>query len=763
MDARRVSPLWSPKGNYVQKIYTIKKSPVPQPNENHPELKGIMAWNFLDHHTSGPRKVMYGQNFGQAVTLLHSQQRIFQSGMDTLAADTTFAIRMPVKGKIVHIAHRFAKKVGDNQFKSDPPQTIIIFQNLERSEEHDYDYGMINLTEYSDLHPYLGFMYVDQQGLWGEVKIGNVIDKGYVFRDTPGVETVTDENGASSRKNYKFSLNVPTALLSIPGVAEDGIIIARSLCKEGEFDTIEQRVVEVGSNTFPLNLYGDDENYKIHPDPGEWIASDGVLMALRTYNPNLAIAEMSVKACQRIDFTFDKKIMADGQIIDIKVWHDDNTGIPGVPAEMEKSQLKVYDKATREFYGSLKQWEERTIREYGREMPLELSPELHHLLVVAESVVYPTYPGNTNVVKVHKKSRLDDYRIEFTIRNRVRLNIGKKLTDFFGGKGVVVSVWEDEDMPMDQYGRRAKMILDPASANNRMIPGRLIEMLLNGAAVDVHMELMHRLGVEGKMRFHPASKMLGEMMKNDPTRLYDAWEYLMGFYDITAPKQAKVYREGLYGANPVTHLATIIADGQLTVYIRSDHELESKDMIADIQRLYPPTFGPVRYRDDAGNMIETVAPIRIAPLSMMVLEKLADGWAAVSSARMQHHQVLATLSNSDKYSERIRMQPTKLLDEATMRQVLSFAPPFVAVEFIDRSNNIDARRAILWSIHDAPNPSSIAIAVDRTKIAMDGSRTMQTIHHQTICAGWEFVYKPYEAQNLVPASVDVQPSYVQMQ
>jgi DNA-directed RNA polymerase beta subunit len=447
-----------------------------------------------------------------------------------------------------------------------------------------------------------------------------------------------------------------------------------------------------------------------------------------------------VKACQRIDFMFDEKICADGEVIDIKVHHDYNTGIMGTPVQMEEQPLR-YDVGRREFLKGIYDWYQKLCYDLRPRQPI-LQPKLHNLIIEAISVLAPNQDNNT-VVKVHKKTRIDDYRMDYTIKNKIIPNMGNKFTDLFGGKGVVVSIWEDEDMPVDADGNRAEMIFDQAAVNNRMIPGRLYEHIINGAARDVYKQVVRILGVQDRQRRSRMMQELMQVQRERPQDLSHAWEYLLGFYDITVPRQAAVFREGRYDSTPISHLSYILSKGHAVLYMRSDHELELKNMVADIQRLYPPTFTPVTYRTGAGILETTVEPIRIAPLSIIMLEKIADSWSAVASARRQHAGVVATLSNADKYSERIRMQPTKAYGESEIRIVISYSGTLTAAEILDRNNSVEAHKAMCWSIFEAESPTRIVQAVDRQAIPLDGSRSLQTVNHVWACGGYEMAWEPY--------------------
>lgn len=308
-------------------------------------------------------------------------------------------------------------------------------------------------------------------------------------------------------------------------------------------------------------------------------------------------------------------------------------------------------------------------------------------------------------------------------------------------------------MPVDASGRRAEMIFDHAAVSNRMIPARLNEHIINAAAGHVYFEVVKILGVKDRQRQGPMRQALENVKRDNPQAFQAAWDYLLGFYEITVPRQARMFREQGYGSSALSHLTYVLHKGYMVLYMRSDHELEMKNMVADIQRLYPPTFSTVKYRGASGNIVETVEPIRIAPLSIIMLEKLGDSWAAVASARRQHHGVHATLSNADKYSERIRMQPTKAYGESEMRIVISYSGALTAAEILDRNNSIETHKAMCWAIMDADKPTCIAQAVDRNVIPLDGSRSLQTVNHVWACSGKEMYWEAYRPTHQPPPSL----------
>ncbi|MGZ7144845.1 hypothetical protein ACXWOO_10795, partial [Streptococcus pyogenes] len=76
-----------------------------------------------------------------------------------------------------------------------------------------------------------------------------------------------------------------------------------------------------------------------------------------------------------------------------------------------------------------------------------------------------------------------------------------------------------------------------------------------------------------------------------------------------------------------------------------------------IEKYIKPTYGPVTYRGFSGELVKTKRKVRIAPLSIFLLEKTASDWSAVSSPRIQAHGFWARVGKNDKHFETGKRQP----------------------------------------------------------------------------------------------------------
>lgn len=696
------------------------------PSQLFRELMSVNSMNPWDGYDSSSRKQMFASHIGQALVISGSTERRCQTGMEREYGKYTFSVKMPCRGEIIRYVDRYRQGYGEN---IPNPQTVVIFERTS-----DKQVGVINLTKFCTQHQYLGFEYVEREAL-SKIRPHGRVDEGEIFLDSP---SVTKDGG------YKYGVEVNMAFMSHPAASEDGILISRDFLKRFTIKTYETRVVEWGSKRMPLNLYGDEKNYKPFPDIGEYIRADGMLMALRDYDTDLAVVEQSVFDLMEVDHFFDRATYVagpGGRVVDIRVFHDGQFVPTGAVNGMNVQPLK-YDRARREFYQTILDEYKRLHRERGGQ--LNITPEFHRLVVEAISVVgCNTTSPNEQIRKIYRKAQLDEFRVEFVVEYTIEPTIGFKLTDCHGGKGVICHIAEPHEMPVDEAGNRADVIMDPNSTIGRMNLGRVFEQYINAASRDVSTRVRQKLGLQAGMSKLGALKALNVINAQEPRLIEEVWNYLMGYYEICSPRQYRMMTDGSYHDSWVDHLSHVVADG-IYLYMPPENEPESKSIVSRIEYspdgCYRPTYGPVTYIGYSGQPTVTRRPIRIGSLYMIMLEKIADDWTGVSSGKVQHFGVLSQVTNADKNTQPSRMQAIRAWGEAEIRIATSFAGPMVAAEILDRNNNMATHRHMLHNILEAEHPTALRNSVNRTVQPMGGSKPLQLVKHILQTSGCNFVY-----------------------
>jgi DNA-directed RNA polymerase beta subunit len=694
------------------------------PNELHRDLMGVNGLNPWDGHDSSSRKQMFSSHIGQTLVIKGATERFCQTGMEREYAKYTFSVKMPVDAQVIRVIERYPSKIGQDTIRFSP-QSIVIYENAETKE-----IGMLDIRNFCSYHPYFGFEYKPQPGRM-QIYPGAFVAKDTIIMDSP---SITPDGG------YKYGRECNMAFMSMPGVSEDGIVISRDVLKEFAIKTYERRVVDWGSKRFALNLYGDENNYKPFPDIGDRIREDGLLMALRSYDKELSVVEQNVNALREVDFTFDKLYYAagaGGKIIDIKVQHDLNQN--GLQGGMD-AQPEKYDIARRQFHQDIVNEYNRLKRDHPQ--GLQLTPEFHRQVVESLAVVENE---KDRIQKLYRQAPLDDWRVEFVIEYEITPTIGFKLTDCHGGKGVICKIAEPHEMPVDENGNRADIVMDPNSTVSRMNLGRLYEQYINAASRDVALKIRNDLHLSADDNERMIEAKLVELQSTRPELIERSWAYLMGYYQIVSPQMFIWFTSDEYKRPRTEHLASIIKKG-IYLYMPPDNEPESVEIIKELEKHYRPVYGPVSYIGNSGKRVVTKNPVRIGSMYIIMLEKIGDDWTAVSSGKLQHFGVLSQVTNTDKNSTPSRNQAIRAWGEAEVRIGVSYVGPEFVAEMLDANNNPATHRQIAYTILDSENPTAIPRAVDRSRIPLGGAKPLQLVKHIAECGGWRFTYKPYVPQ-----------------
>lgn len=394
-------------------------------NEYDPRLIGIDAINPLPGSTSASRMVMFSNHMSQRPTISKPNKRRVTSGLDLYLSEGTYSIKFPCDCTIISIVERYPRGIDIHSIKFNP-ETIIIYQNLDNNE-----IGYLSVPYYRSNHTYFGFKYKLNNN-YKRIYEGARIEKGTIIADSP---QVTDDGF------YRYGIELNTCFMSHPAGSEDGILVCEDILERMGISVFETRVVEFGSESFPLNIYSDNPDiYKPFPEIGDYIHSSGILMALRDFNINFNPGDFSIYDIMEIDHIFDRctyvrgpgdNVIGSGKIIDIKLYYD------GEILDSPYTHLFIkYSENLKNFYNRLLDIENRLRKEHKKlygENNLRITPQLQTLLVMANAMKQDAIPGQ-KLIKHYKNSQLDTYRIEFTIEYNVIPDMGFKLTGTSGNR-----------------------------------------------------------------------------------------------------------------------------------------------------------------------------------------------------------------------------------------------------------------------------------------------------------------------------------------
>lgn len=666
-------------------------------NELHPALISVAGLSPFMAFDSSPRLNMFCGQLAQSVGVEGATVRRTQSGHERAYGRYTHSIKMPCKATVLKIVRKYPETMGADNIRENPV-TAIIYEDVDHPKRQ---IGIILINRFHSTHQYFGFPYALRPAA-SRLVVGGHIPEGAILADSP---LITDEG------DYKFGLEAQIALAALPAVIEDGVHVSESFCQRLATRIYPRHHASWGKERYPLNLYGDDKHYKPFPDIGDVVRPDGLLLALRNMDPQSAVADMTPTAL-RNHTVFDKLLYAPAgaKVIDIIIHRGSNPKTT-VPSKMDAQCLKYYTPTYR-FYQEL-------LAEYHhlkklRGPNLHITPEFERLLTEAYGYTDSNNPGR--IQKVRKGVPLDEWSIEIVLEHRLVPREGYKITCCNGGKGIIVKVVPDEEMPVDAEGNRAEVIMDDFSTIKRMNLGRTVEIEINASGRSTALRI---------------AKMLGNRTEAE---YQAAWEYALGWFKIVSPPHYDAMQASGAERRKKEILEGIVEHG-FFVWTPTMTPKSYKTVVEDLLKQYPACYGPVTYRGNSGNYVTTEQPVLIGGLYMMLLEKIGNTGSGVASALLNHFGIPSKLTNVDKYSRPGRENPTRITGETECRLIESHCPPGTAAELLDRSNNPAVHREVLRSILSSETPGYIESNVDREKFPRGDGRVLLHVHHMLDCYG----------------------------
>lgn len=301
-------------------------------------------------------------------------------------------------------------------------------------------------------------------------------------------------------------------------------------------------------------------------------------------------------------------------------------------------------------------------------------------------------------------------------------------------------------MPVDHRGIRADAVLGSETTIGRMNLGRMFEHYFNDTVCGAGREVLRIMGIEQSDRSpQTVERRIQHLLDTNPMTLTMAYDHLIGLYEIFA-KEQQAYYINLSDDEKLEHLR-YVCEKFVQVYYQLDTDLEIVEAVEAIEASkYRQARGPVTYVGNSGKKSVTEYPVRIAPMYMMLLEKIGDDWSSVSSGKLHHFGILTPMTKGDKYSNAWRCSPVRTIGETEGRLFAGYGGRECISEMIDRSNNPVTHKEIVKNILYSDTPGNIDFAVDRKIVPLGGAKTIQLIQHLSMCEGFKYIYVPEQSK-----------------
>jgi hypothetical protein len=288
-------------------------------------------------------------------------------------------------------------------------------------------------------------------------------------------ETLYKCSAFDDAMNYRYGKNANVTYISCTEVTEDAIWMSDEFARKLQYPIIHTINITLNINELFLNLYGNNAIYKTFPDILEETRLK-VLCAKRRISNKSIIYNLKDSNLRNIHYHEDDAYFVNGKVIGIDVFC--NREVEDIAKNPVNAQILYYYKEQQEFYTSLK----KTLGKIISKNPGRVSDTLLHVYHRAEDLT----SGKT---VVNRTNKFENISLIFTVLDIHHARKGYKITGRFGEKGVVGIVSPKEDMPRNEYGVHADMVLSPQGVFGRLNVGQWTECALTFLSDNIIREL----------------------------------------------------------------------------------------------------------------------------------------------------------------------------------------------------------------------------------------------------------------------------------
>ena len=451
---------------------------------------------------SASRVEMFSSHKKQAMVTKRTEMPAIFSGFEMEDAKYTFnETRRDEDVIIMAVIPRYANIRG--MHNSDTPWSTVIYEGCDSKK-----IGYFNIPAY----------FLGNNGFgWDYKRLVPVTQGMYLPKD----ETIACSPGITGSE-YGYGVNLNTVYLAVQEVIEDSIWISDRAAEAFSSTEYRTMVIDLSRDMQPLNRNKDnDEDVKIFPDIGEFVGDDGILAAFRPTNVKTWPADIGSKNHNEINTISDKvfRIKPGSQIINMEFIIRG-----GQVPNSNYAQVERYHDATVEYWNQIYQ----VFRSIGdREITREFNTLVTQAICFLRGYGIPLYHGRNNEMVTDSLSKraefmgfdkgnypVDFIQVEITYKVKREVKVGFKVTDRCGGKGIISKITPLEEMPRDEYGNYADIVIDPNAVTNRLNGAQFWEQCINHISEIVKRKVLAAMEIDVNDAFDMLLEWLNDVRPN---------------------------------------------------------------------------------------------------------------------------------------------------------------------------------------------------------------------------------------------------------
>lgn len=495
------------------------------------EILGKGAMQPFNNTNSSARKIMQSNQLEQVISLLNPEPAIVQTGYENRFGDLSSSII--TTDHDIEIIDKISK------FENNPNvQYYLIYRDKVTGEFDIFDrQGFYHSTEA------YGYLYNNT--------VVDSLDIGY---EVPANTILRKSKSYDESMNRCDGVNLLTGYVNCNKTMEDGILISESAARKLASPLIKEVEVNINDNDILLNLFGTRDNFKSYPDIGEEI-KDGILCAIRREKTEECLYMQSIDQLSTLLIS-DTKYTVTGKVIDIDILCNNPENLDDRYSNYQVRKYYIeHRRMIREIIDSV----DNIKKKYGKDCKISYRlKDLYHMCVAEES-------GSKFVKdKPFSGTKLIFYVLEENLPIK-----GDKITNRYGGKGVISEVLPDNQMPLLETGEYMEVCFNGSTCVNRLNWGQL---------------------AENSVTF--IGRRLLDYISSKPANETETVDLIYKYLSFVSKKQAEYFINLLYNEFVVSedrewYLSKMIDDGYIMVSIDPITESMSLDKLREMYNAFP--------------------------------------------------------------------------------------------------------------------------------------------------------------------------------
>ena len=597
------------------------------PSQEYTLCKGLKQ--PFNNTNSGSRKIMQGIQMEQATQLINPEVPIISTGYENQFGE--------MNSNYIKAEHAYQVLAKIPKFANNPD--INYWLILLNKDKHELT--CLQRISYKHITEFYGYLF--DNSYLDTLVPGDNITQGTVMQKTISYDEYN---------NRAEGLNMATMYVSCEDVKEDPIVISESASKRFAAPMIDKIEIKINDNDILLNIYGKDQIYKTFPDIGEEV-KDCILCAVRReLKDEEALFTQSWERLKDIMMN-DKLYIVEGKVIDIDVFCNNPEKLTTV---MYNNQIKRYYDESIVFAKRFVQVVQEIHQKYEGQIPFsyDLQKQYQRCLDVCNGKQFISDKVFNNII------------MYVYIQQEKPLERGDKITDRYGGKGVISKVRPDNMMP--HYLKNGKwvpvdVLYSKCTCFNRLNDGQVFEVSITFAGWQL-LQYIQENNVPMDTAFQYIYQYINLFNPDQAREMLNAFTY----QEEQNPETYKSPEDYLFNRDLFIH--QMIYDGFIMLCLEPISSNMNIDKLSQIYKLFPflNKYCPicVPQQDSNGNyrMVRTYRDVAIGFKYIFRLKQFAlEKFSVVSLASTNIRSENSKSRMSKTHNARFPSTPVRIFGE----------------------------------------------------------------------------------------------------